>query len=31
MDSMCIAHDGEIRDDDTREALEGATEESEAQ
>ena len=30
IDSMCIAHDGEIRYDNIREALEGATEESEA-
>jgi NAD(P) transhydrogenase subunit alpha len=31
IDTMCIAHDGEIRQDDIREALESATEESEAQ
>src|SRR5919199_451125 len=31
IDAMCIAYDGEIRYDDIREALEGATEESEAQ
>src|ERR671933_276868 len=31
IDTMCIVHDGEIRHDDIREALEGATEESEAQ
>jgi NAD(P) transhydrogenase subunit alpha len=30
IDSMCIAHDGEIRHDDIREALESASEESEA-
>jgi NAD(P) transhydrogenase subunit alpha len=30
IDAMCIAHDGEIRHDNIREALEGATEESEA-
>jgi H+-translocating NAD(P) transhydrogenase subunit alpha len=30
IDAMCIAHDGEIRHDDIREALEGASEESEA-
>jgi NAD(P) transhydrogenase subunit alpha len=30
-DSMCIAHDGEIRDENIREALESAAEESEAQ
>src|SRR5215203_2055020 len=30
IDGMCIVHDGEIRYDDIREALEGATEESEA-
>jgi NAD(P) transhydrogenase subunit alpha len=30
IDGMCIAYDGEIRYDDIREALEGATEESEA-
>ncbi len=29
-DAMCIAHDGEIRHDDIREALESASEESEA-
>ena len=29
-DSMCIAHDGEIRDENIREALESAAEESEA-
>jgi proton-translocating NAD(P)+ transhydrogenase subunit alpha len=28
--AMCIAHDGEIRNDDIREALQGASEESEA-
>jgi hypothetical protein len=28
--AMCIAHDGEIRHDDIREALESASEESEA-
>ena len=28
--AMCIAHDGEIRHDDIREALQGASEESEA-
>src|SRR5919202_329557 len=31
IDTMCITHDGEIRHDDIREVLEGATEESEAQ
>ncbi len=30
IDAMCLAHDGEIRYEDIREALEGATEESEA-
>jgi NAD(P) transhydrogenase subunit alpha len=30
IDTMCIVHDGEIRHEDVREALEGATEESEA-
>ena len=30
IDAMCIAHDGEIRHDDIREALESASEESEA-
>ena len=30
IDAMCITYDGEIRYDDIREALEGATEESEA-
>ncbi len=30
IDSMCIAHDGEIRHDNIREALSGAAEESEA-
>ena len=30
IDGMCIVHDGEIRYDNIREALEGATEESEA-
>jgi NAD(P) transhydrogenase subunit alpha len=30
VDAMCIAHDGEIRHDDTREALQSASEESEA-
>ena len=30
IDAMCIAHDGEIRHDDTREALNSASEESEA-
>lgn len=30
IDTMCIAHDGEVRHDDIREALEGAAEESEA-
>ncbi len=30
IDTMCIVHDGEIRHEDIREALEGATEESEA-
>ncbi len=30
IDGMCIVHDGEIRYDDIRDALEGATEESEA-
>ncbi len=30
IDTMCVAHDGEIRHEDIREALEGATEESEA-
>src|SRR5919199_977402 len=30
IDAMCLAYDGEIRYDDIREALEGATEESEA-
>jgi proton-translocating NAD(P)+ transhydrogenase subunit alpha len=30
IDAMCIAHDGEIRHDNIREALKGATEESEA-
>jgi H+-translocating NAD(P) transhydrogenase subunit alpha len=30
VDSMCIAHDGEIRHDNIREALESASEESEA-
>lgn len=31
IDAMCITHDGEIRHDKTREALEGASQESEAQ
>ncbi len=30
VDSMCIAHDGEIRHDNIREVLEKASEESEA-
>jgi hypothetical protein len=30
IDAMCIAHDGEIRHDDIREALQSASEESEA-